>query len=178
MVQVVDAKEAEAMSAEALYAKLESSQQGLSATEAASRLQALGANELNVEKTSIWKMLFGYFWGPIPWLIEIAAILSIINKDWMDFAIILALLIINAGIGFWQEYKASDALDALKAQLALKARVRRDGKWSEIPARELVPGDVIRIRLGDVVPADTKLTEGEYLSIDQAALTGESLPVS
>ncbi|QYY35636.1 plasma-membrane proton-efflux P-type ATPase [Ruficoccus sp. ZRK36] len=178
MVQVVDAKEAEAMSAEALYAKLESSQQGLSAAEAASRLQALGANELNVEKTSIWKMLFGYFWGPIPWMIEIAAILSIINKDWMDFAIILALLIINAGIGFWQEYKASDALDALKAQLALKARVRRDGKWSEIPARELVPGDVIRIRLGDVVPADTKLTEGEYLSIDQAALTGESLPVS
>lgn len=178
MVQVVDAKEAEAMSAEDLFAKLESSAQGLSAAEAASRLQAVGPNELTVEKTSKGKMLFGYFWGPIPWMIEIAAVLSVINRDWMDFAIILALLIINAGIGFWQEYKASDALDALKAQLALKARVLRDGQWREVPARELVPGDVIRIRLGDVVPADTKLTEGEYLSIDQAALTGESLPVN
>ena len=178
MVQVVDAKEAEALPAEDLFTKLESSAEGLSAAEASSRLESIGPNELNVEKTSLWKMLFGYFWGPIPWMIEIAAILSIINKDWMDFAIILALLIINAGIGFWQEYKASDALDALKAQLALMARARRDGKWKEVPARELVPGDVIRIRLGDVVPADVKLIEGDYLSIDQSALTGESLPVN
>ncbi len=177
-MEVVDAKEAESLSAEELYAKLETSPEGLSASEAASRLETNGPNELTVEETSRWKMLFGYFWGPIPWMIEIAAVLSIINKDWMDFAIILALLLINAGIGFWQEYKASDALEALKAQLALKARVRRDGQWKEVAARELVPGDIIRIRLGDVVPADTKLIEGEYLSIDQSALTGESLPVS
>ncbi|MBC2593683.1 plasma-membrane proton-efflux P-type ATPase [Ruficoccus amylovorans] len=178
MVEVVDAKQAEPMSVQELFQKLQSSPEGLSSQEAAQRLQTNGPNELTVEKNSRWKMLFGYFWGPIPWMIEIAAVLSVINRDWMDFIIILALLLINAGIGFWQEYKASDALDALKAQLALKARVRRDGAWKEIPARELVPGDVIRIRLGDVVPADTKLIEGEYLSIDQAALTGESLPVS
>ncbi len=111
-------------------------------------------------------------------MIEIAAILSAVVRHWDDLIIILVLLLFNALVGFWQEYKAANALEALKKQLALKARALRDGKWQEIPANQLVPGDVIRIRLGDIIPADVKLFEGDFLSVDQSALTGESLPVS
>ena len=110
-------------------------------------------------------------------MIEIAAVLSVANQDWPSFGVILSMLFINGGIGFWQEKSAFDALDALKGQLALKSRVRRDGRWTEIEAAKLVPGDVVRLRLGDIVPADAKLLDGAYLSIDQSALTGESLPV-
>lgn len=163
---------------EALFEKLESSPKGLSNDEAAKRFEKNGPNELELKKESALKQILGYFWGPIPWMIEVAAILSLVNKDWADFVIILALLLINAVIGFWQEHKASNALDALKSQLALKARVMRNGKYQDIAARELVPGDIIRIRLGDVIPADVKLSAGDYLSIDQSALTGESLPVN
>ncbi|WOO39592.1 plasma-membrane proton-efflux P-type ATPase [Rubellicoccus peritrichatus] len=161
-----------------LFEKLKTSSNGLTNEEVANRIKDCGPNELELNKQSALKQILGYFWGPIPWMIEIAAILSLINKDWADFVIILALLLINGVIGFWQEHKASNALDALKSQLALKARVKRDGSYADIPARELVPGDIIRIRLGDVIPADVKLIEGDYLSIDQAALTGESLPVN
>ncbi|HHH38631.1 MAG TPA: plasma-membrane proton-efflux P-type ATPase [Sedimenticola sp.] len=122
--------------------------------------------------------LLGYFWGPIPWMIEVAALLSALLQHWADFWIIIALLIFNAGVGFWQEFTAGNAVEALKKQLALKARVLRDGQWQELDARQLVPGDIIRIRLGDVIPADVKLVEGDYLSVDQSALTGESLPVT
>ncbi len=110
-------------------------------------------------------------------MIEIAAILSAVVGHWTDFWIILALLVFNACVGFWVEYQAGNALSALKSQLALKARVRRDGKWGEVDASELVSGDVVRLRLGDVIPADVKLFDGDYLSVDQSALTGESLPV-
>jgi H+-transporting ATPase len=119
-----------------------------------------------------------YFWGPIPWMIEVAALLSAAVKNWGDFTIIMFLLGFNAAIGFWEENEASNALQELKKELALSARVLRDGKWQEMAARQLVPGDVIRIRLGDIIPADVKLVEGDYLSIDQSALTGESLPVT
>ena len=111
-------------------------------------------------------------------MIEVAAILSVAVKHWPDFYIIMFLLVANAVIDYWNEHKASSALDALKSQLAMKARALRDGQWNEIEARDLVPEDVIRIRLGDVIPADATLVDGEYLSVDQAALTGESLPVS
>ena len=84
----------------------------------------------------------------------------------------------NAAIGFWQEYKADNAVEAFKKQLALKSRALRDGKWQEVDAKELVAGDVIRLRLGDVIPADVKLIQGDYLSVDQSGLTGESLPVN
>src|SRR5208337_3770150 len=110
-----------------------------------------------------------YFWGPIPWMIEAAVLLSALIGHWDDFAIILALLFVNAVVGFWQEYKADNAIELLKQRLALKARVLRDGKWSEIPARELVPTDVVRVRLGDIAPADIKLMEGDYLLVDQSA---------
>jgi len=123
-----------------------------------------------LSKKSIILRFFSYFWGPIPWMIEIAAILSLLVKHWTDFFVIFALLLFNAGIGFWQEMKASNALDALKAQLALKAKVLRDGKWVEIEAREIVPGDMVRIKIGDIIPADLKLLDGDYVSVDQAAL--------
>jgi len=152
--------------------------QGLSSEEAARRLAQYGPNALEDKQVSILRRLFGYFWGPIPWMIEVAAVLSALVQHWADFWIIVALLVFNAGIGFWQEFTAGNAVAALMKQLALRARVRRDGQWQEIDAKLLVPGDVIRIRLGDVIPADVKLVEGDYLSVDQSALTGESLPVT
>ncbi len=152
--------------------------QGLSSNEAAERLKQYGHNALQAKKTSVFLRLLSYFWGPIPWMIEIAAILSAAVQHWADFGIILILLIFNAGVGFWQEFTAGNAVEALKKQLALTARVLRDGVWQEIDAWQLVPGDLIRIRLGDVIPADVMLVEGDYLSVDQSALTGESLPVN
>jgi len=151
---------------------------GLSSAQATKRLEQYSPNALQEKKSSPLLRLLGYFWGPIPWMIEVAAILSALVRHWPDFCIIVTLLIFNAGVGFWQEYTAGNAVEALKSQLALKARVLRDGIWQEIEARLLVPGDVVRIRLGDVIPADVQLVEGDYLSVDQAALTGESLPVT
>jgi H+-transporting ATPase len=109
-------------------------------------------------------------------MIEVAVILSGVVGHWEDFGIILFLLLCNAVVGFWEERQAGNAIDALKARLAIKARVKRDGKWITPAARELVPGDVIRMRLGDIVPADARLLEGDPVEVDQSALTGESLP--
>ncbi len=150
---------------------------GLSGQEAAARLEKYGPNAIEEEKQSALLKFLGYFWGPIPWMIEVAALLSAFVKHWADLVIILVMLLFNAVVGFWQEHQAANALEALKAGLALVARVLRDGKWQQIPARELVPGDAIRVRAGDIIPADVKLVEGDYLSVDQSALTGESLPV-
>jgi len=161
-----------------LQAKLHTSADGLSAAEAARRLVKSGPNELDTKKTSVVLKFLSYFWGPIPWMIEVAVVLSGVVRHWPDFFIILVLLVANATIGFWEEWQAGNAIDALKAKLAIKARVKRDGKWLTPPARELVPGDVIRLRLGDIVPADARLLDGDDLSIDQSALTGESLPVT
>jgi H+-transporting ATPase len=151
--------------------------QGLSNSEATERLTTYGYNELPAEKKNVVLKFLSYFWGPIPWMIEVALILSIILEDWANVGVIAALLIVNALVGFFQEHQAANAVEALKKKLALKARVLRDGEWKEIPAREVVPGDTIRIRIGEIVPADCKLVEGDYLTIDQSALTGESLPV-
>lgn len=173
----VDVEAAKTMKQEDLFAKLESSASGLSAAEAGKRLTQCGPNSLEEKKRDPLLEIFKYFWGPIPWMIEAAALLSLIARDFNDFYIILFMLVFNGLIGFWEEHKANNALDALKKGLALQARVLRDGAWSEIEASQVVPGDVIRIRLGDVIPADGILIDGEYLSVDQAALTGESLPV-
>ena len=110
-------------------------------------------------------------------MIEIAAILSAAITHWDDFAVILLLLVTNAVVGFLQERKAENSIALLKKQLAPNARVLRDGTWQEIPARELVPGDTVHIRLGDIIPADAVLGDGKYLLCDESALTGESLPV-
>jgi H+-transporting ATPase len=161
-----------------LMQRLGETGEGLGSQEAARRLEQYGFNELAEEKTSLLRRLLSYLWGPIPWMIEIAAILSLVVRHWADFAIIFALLIVNALVGFWEEYQAGNTIAALKAKLALRARVKRDGAWKNIPARELVPGDIIRIRLGDIVPADARLLEGDPVLVDQSALTGESLPVT
>jgi H+-transporting ATPase len=161
-----------------LQTKLESSPDGLTQAEAQKRLTQYGPNELEEKKTNLFLKFLSYFWGPIPWMIEIAVILSGIARHWPDFAIILLLLLANAVVGFWEEHQAGNAIEALKAKLAIKARVKRDGKWVNPAARELVPGDIIRMRLGDIVPADARLLEGDPVEVDQSALTGESLPAT
>ena len=158
--------------------KLGSSPDGLTQAEATTRLKQYGPNEIEEKRTNAFLKLLSYFWGPIPWMIEVAVVLSGIVRHWPDFFIILLLLVANATVGFWEERQAGNAIDALKARLAIKARVKRDGKWVTPPARELVPGDAIRLRLGDIVPADARLLDGDEISVDQSALTGESLPAT
>jgi H+-transporting ATPase len=158
--------------------RLGASPDGLSQAEAGHRLAQYGYNELAEKKTNPLMKFFSYFWGPIPWMIEVAAILSAVVRHWPDFGIILALLVVNAIVGFWEEYQAGNTIAALKKKLATLARVKRDGAWTTIPARELVAGDVIRVRMGDIVPADARLLDGDAVEVDQSALTGESLPVT
>ena len=158
--------------------KLGSSPDGLTQAEAQKRLTQYGPNELVEEKTNLLLKFLSYFWGPIPWMIEVAVILSGVVRHWPDFFIILLLLVTNAVVAFWEERQAGNEIAALKAKLAIKARVIRDGKWINPAARELVPGDVIRLRLGNVIPADARLLAGDEVSLDQSALTGESLPAT
>ena len=161
-----------------LQTKLGSSPEGLTQEEAQKRLTQYGPNEIEEKKTNPFLKFLTYFWGPIPWMIEAAVILSAVARHWPDFGIILLLLLANGVVGFWEEREAGSAIEALKAKLAVKARVKRDGKWVTPAARELVPGDVIRLRLGDIVPADARLLDGDPVEVDQSALTGESLPAS
>ncbi|MCW2284522.1 H+-transporting ATPase [Rhodoblastus acidophilus] len=162
----------------AKLAELDTSPKGLSAAEAAARLEKNGPNAIVAHEEPLWRKLLGYFWGPIAWMIEAAAIISLLRRDWPDFIVVTTLLLYNAGVGFWQDAKAASALAALKKGLALKARVLRDGKWINVDAADLVVGDITDVVAGEIVPADLLLIGGSYLSIDQAALTGESLPVS
>ena len=150
---------------------------GLSTAEVEARQQQYGLNEIAEKKSHPILKFLRFFWGPIPVMIEAAAVIAAVIHRWDDFSIIIAMLLLNAGVGFWQRQKADHAIDLLKQKLALNARVRRDGQWQEIPARELVPGDLVRVRLGDIVPADLQLLTGDYLLVDQSTLTGESLPV-
>jgi H+-transporting ATPase len=175
--QLLKTEEAKSASTTELLKELSSSERGISSSEAKERLQQYGYNEIEEKKVSALRKFLGYFWGPIPWMIEVAAALSAIIHHWEDFWIIVALLLLNAGVGFWQEHKADNAIELLKEKLSPNARALRDGKWLQLPAKELVPGDVVRVRLGDIVPADIKLIKGDYVLVDQSALTGESLPV-
>jgi len=159
-----------------LEATLGSSPDGLSQAEVQKRLLQYGPNEIEEKEINPFLKFLSYFWGPIPWMIEAAIILSAVARHWPDFGIILVLLLANGVVGFWEERQAGSAITALKARLAIKARVKRDGKWITAPARELVPGDMIRMRLGDIVPADARLLAGDPVEVDQSALTGESLP--
>ncbi|HHH35591.1 MAG TPA: HAD family hydrolase [Gammaproteobacteria bacterium] len=151
---------------------------GLSDAEARRRLRRYGYNEIEEREEPLWHRIFRRFWGPIPWMIEIAALLSALVRKWEDFTIIIVMLLVNALLDFFQEHRALNALAALKQRLASQAIVLRDGQFRTLPARELVPGDIIKLRIGDIVPADVQLLEGDYLLVDQSALTGESLPVS
>ncbi|OZJ05862.1 hypothetical protein BZG36_00868 [Bifiguratus adelaidae] len=161
--------------------------EGLTDAEVQARLRQFGRNELaEVKKSSLFKFL-AYFTGPIAYLIEIACILSAITRDWVNFGIILVLLIVNAVIGFVEEHKAEAALDALKNTLSSHARVvRNGGQLVDVSSAEIVPGDIVLLRIGDIAPADAQLlgigstgetAEGEF-QVDESALTGESLPVS
>src|SRR5580700_9450334 len=158
--------------------ELNSSPDGLTQAEAQKRLTQYGPNKIAEKKSNGLLKFLSFFWGPIPWMIEAAVILSAAARHWPDFGIILLLLVANAVVGFWEEHQAGNAIAALKATLAIKARVKRDGKWVNPAARELVPGDSIRLRLGDIVPADARLLDGDEISVDQSALTGESLPAT
>ncbi len=161
-----------------LQARLQSSRKGLTQVEAEKRLLNDGPNALKIEKTNALLKFLSYFWGPIPWMIEAAVILSGVVRHWLDFFIILALLLSNALVAFWEEHQAGNEIAALKAKLANDARALRDGEWVTPKASELVAGDVIRLRLGDIVPADARLLDGDPIEVDQSALTGESLPVT
>ncbi len=151
---------------------------GLSTKEAKSRGEKYGSNSIEEKKESALLKFLGYFWGPLPWMVEAPAVMALLIQDWVDFSIILFMLVFNGVLGFWEENAASNALATLKNSLALTAKALRDGKWGDLPAKDLVPGDILRVRLGDVIPADGMLLEGDYLEVDQAALTGESLAVS
>ena len=158
--------------------QLGSTPAGLTQAEATKRLAQYGPNEIAEHKTNPLLKFLSYFWGPIPWMIEVAVVLSGAVGHWQDFFIILVLLLANAVVGYTEERQAVNAVDALKDKLATTARVKRDGAWITPASRELVPGDVIRLRLGDIVPADARLLGGDEIEVDQSALTGESLPAT
>ena len=176
---MANTKEYEKLSVEETLKNLQTDRtKGLSSEEVKKRLHEYGYNEIPEKEESTFHRVFRRFWGPIPWMIEIAAVLSAMVKRWEDFVIIMVLLLTNAFIDLWQESKALNALKVLKSKLAKKALVLRDGRFQTLNARELVPGDIIKIKIGDLIPADVKLVEGDFIQADQSALTGESLPVT
>ncbi|PQQ08408.1 plasma membrane ATPase 4 [Prunus yedoensis var. nudiflora] len=168
-----------------VFEQLKCTKEGLSGEEGAQRLEIFGPNKLEEKKESKFLKFLGFMWNPLSWVMEAAAVMAIAlangdgkPPDWQDFVGIICLLVINSTISFIEENNAGNAAAALMAGLAPKAKVLRDGKWSEEDAAILVPGDIISIKLGDIVPADARLLEGDPLKIDQSALTGESLPVT
>ncbi|XP_061340108.1 plasma membrane ATPase-like isoform X1 [Gastrolobium bilobum] len=168
-----------------VFEQLNCSKEGLTNEEGRKRLEIFGPNKLEEKKESKLLKFLGFMWNPLSWVMEAAAIMAIAlangggkPPDWQDFVGILALLVINSTISFIEENNAGNAAAALMAGLAPKTKVLRDGRWTEEEAAILVPGDIISIKLGDIVPADARLLEGDPLKIDQSALTGESLPVS
>jgi H+-transporting ATPase len=162
------------LSVDELFKLLGSSNSGLANAEADSRIREFGANEIPEKKRSTLADFLSRYWGPMPWLLELTIILSYLIGHYLEVVIIFALLTINAIIGFRQTRNSQKALALLKGRLAPKAKVLRDGQWVVKDARQLVPGDIVQVSLGDLVPADMKVISGE-LSIDQSALTGESV---
>ncbi|CAA2984366.1 ATPase 8, plasma membrane-type [Olea europaea subsp. europaea] len=170
---------------EEVFKQLKCTRDGLTSDDGATRLQIFGPNKLEEKKESKILKFLGFMWNPLSWVMESAAIMAIAlangggkGPDWQDFVGIVVLLIINSTISFIEENNAGNAAAALMAGLAPKTKVLRDGKWTEQDASILVPGDLISIKLGDIIPADARLLEGDALKIDQSALTGESLPVT
>jgi H+-transporting ATPase len=149
---------------------------GLTTAEASRRLQQFGPNAMPEATVSLWRGALSKFWAPVPWMLEAAIVLQVVLGEYVEAAVIGALLVFNAALGFFQEGRAQATLNALKSRLALVASVRRDALWKTVPASELVPGDLIKLSLGAIVGADVRLTSGEVL-LDQSMLTGESLPV-
>jgi H+-transporting ATPase len=150
--------------------------QGLSSSEAQQRLLQYGPNAVAEEHPRPWLAFLKKFWSPVPWMLEatIALQLALGKKD--EAIIIGVLLVFNAILGFVQEKRANNALELLKRRLEIQVRVLRDGTWQKIAARELVPGDAVHLRMGDLAPADVRLSDGHVL-LDQSSLTGEALPI-
>ncbi|WP_099022132.1 plasma-membrane proton-efflux P-type ATPase [Mycolicibacterium palauense] len=160
-----------------VFGQLDSSPAGLSSEQARRRLDHYGPNEIAEKARNPILTFLGYFWAPIPWMIEVALVLSLVVRHWPEAIVIGVLLAMNGLVSFIEEHQAANAIAALKQRLAGTTAARRDGAWTEIAVRDLVPGDVIRLRLGDVVPADARLIDDVTVEVDQSALTGESLPV-
>ncbi|MCL4344650.1 MAG: plasma-membrane proton-efflux P-type ATPase [Nitrososphaerota archaeon] len=150
---------------------------GLSEDEVKKRVQQYGYNEIEEKKESSVKRLAKKFWGLTSWMLEITMVLTLVLHRYLDFYVVTALLLLNVILGFAQEQRASSALETLKQKLHVMTKVIRGGIWKSVSARELVPGDIIRVRAGDFVPADLRIIEGN-VEVDQSALTGESLTVS
>jgi H+-transporting ATPase len=191
---------------EDIFALLQCNDQGLTTWEAQRRLDIFGPNQLercdqnllfqvspprlhstsqSTEEAPPIVQFLSFMWNPLSWVMEAAALLAIalpngehLAPDWQDFVGITALLLVNSSIGFYEELGAENAVKALMDSLSPRAKVKRDGSWVEIESAILVPGDMISFKVGDIVPADCRLTDAINVSIDQAALTGESLPVS
>lgn len=170
---------------EEVFEQLKCSREGLTSQEGTDRLQIFGPNKLEEKKENKFLKFLGFMWNPLSWVMEAAAIMAIAlangdgkPPDWQDFVGIVCLLVINSTISFIEENNAGNAAAALMANLAPKCKLLRDGRWNESEASLLVPGDIISIKLGDIVPADARLLEGDPLKVDQSALTGESLPVT
>ncbi|XP_010533093.1 PREDICTED: ATPase 6, plasma membrane-type [Tarenaya hassleriana] len=170
---------------EEVFQQLKCSREGLSSEEGRKRLQIFGPNKLEEKTENKFLKFLGFMWNPLSWVMEAAAIMAIAlangggkPPDWQDFVGIICLLIINSTISFIEENNAGNAAAALMANLAPKTKVLRDGMWGEQEAEILVPGDLVSIKLGDIIPADARLLEGDPLKIDQSALTGESLPAT
>ncbi|KAJ4727253.1 Plasma membrane ATPase [Melia azedarach] len=182
---IKEAVDLENIPLEEVFENLKCTRKGLSSNDVKERLDLFGYNKLEEKKESKMLKFLGFMWNPLSWVMEAAAVMAIAlahgggkDPDYHDFVGIVILLIINSTISFIEENNAGNAAAALMARLAPKAKVLRDGRWSEEDAAELVPGDIISIKLGDIVPADARLLEGDPLKIDQSALTGESLPVT
>ncbi|GAB4841897.1 ATPase 10, plasma membrane-type [Ancistrocladus abbreviatus] len=170
---------------EEVFEQLKTSRNGLSTEEAEARLTIFGPNKLEEKPENKFLKFLSFMWNPLSWVMEAAAVMALVlangggqGPDWQDFVGIICLLLINSTISFIEENNAGNAAQALMARLAPKTKVLRDGQWQEKDAAILVPGDIISIKLGDIIPADARLLEGDPLKIDQSALTGESLPVS
>jgi H+-transporting ATPase len=146
---------------------------GLETQEVKRRLVEYGYNEVPEKKVSFWARLGKRFWGIVPWMLEATAIVTLVLGKYPQALVIVFLLLFNAGMSLWREGRAKAAMAKLKQRLRIQSRVKRDGKWSTIPARELVPGDVVRLRIGDLLPSDVKIVDGS-LGLDQSVLTGES----
>ncbi|HLJ13379.1 MAG TPA: HAD-IC family P-type ATPase, partial [Bryobacteraceae bacterium] len=146
---------------------------GLAMAAVGVRQKENGYNEVPEKKRHPLLTLFGKFWGISAWMLELIMVLSALLKNYSDLAVVGALLVTNAVLEFLQEQRAAGVVETLRKRLQVSARVRRDSRWLVVPARDLVPGDIVRVRPGDVIPADVKLLTGA-VSVDQSALTGES----
>ena len=161
---------------EATLSFLETSEDGLSLLDVNERKSFFGRNEIPEKSENLFVEFLRRYWGPMPWLLELAMLLSFVLKHDVEAGVIFFLLTVNALIGFIHSYRSKKVVELLKQKLAIQAKVFRDGTFITIESRELVPGDILMLRLGDAIPADAKVLKG-VLFVDESSLTGESLSV-